>query len=73
MTIIIEAVTNDEGRAAMRWVRREVFELERGIELRSPWSNGQVEGQLTRLKRLKRQMDGRANLDLLKARVLHKG
>jgi len=32
MTIIIEAVTNDEGRAAMRRVRREVFELERGIE-----------------------------------------
>jgi len=41
--------------------------------LRSPWSNGQVEGQITRLKMLKRQMYGRANLDLLKARVLHKG
>jgi transposase len=41
--------------------------------LRSPWSNGQVEGQITRLKMLKRQMYGRANLDLLRARVLHKG
>jgi transposase len=34
------------------------------------WSNGQVEGQVHRLKLLKRQMYGRANLDLLRARVL---
>ncbi len=34
------------------------------------WSNGQVEGQVNRLKMVKRQMFGRANLDLLKARVL---
>jgi transposase len=34
------------------------------------WSNGQVEGQINRLKMVKRQMYGRANLDLLKARVL---
>jgi transposase len=37
----------------------------------SPWSSGQVEGQINRLKFLKRQMYGRANLDLLRARVLH--
>lgn len=35
------------------------------------WSNGQVEGQVNRLKLLKRQMFGRANFDLLKQRVLH--
>ena len=39
--------------------------------LSEPWSTGQVEGQLTRLKYLKRQMYGRANLDLLRLRVLH--
>lgn len=33
-------------------------------------SNGQVEGQVNRLKLIKRQMYGRAKLDLLKARVL---
>jgi transposase len=38
--------------------------------MREPWSNGQVEGQVNRLKTLKRQMYGRANLDLLKRRVL---
>ena len=35
-----------------------------------PWSNGQSEGQVNRLKFIKRQMDGRANFDLLRARVL---
>ncbi len=39
--------------------------------LRSEWSNGQTEGQINRLKYLKRQMYGRAKFDLLKARVLH--
>ena len=34
------------------------------------WSNGQVEGQINRLKLLKRQMYGRANLDLLKRRTM---
>lgn len=35
-----------------------------------PWSNGQVEGQVNRLKFIKRQMYGRANFDLLRLRVL---
>jgi transposase len=35
------------------------------------WSNGQVEGQINRLKLIKRQMYGRAGLDLLRQRVLH--
>jgi transposase len=35
-----------------------------------PWSTGQVEGQINRLKMLKRQMYGRANLDLLGRRFL---
>lgn len=34
------------------------------------WSNGQVEGQVNRLKTIKRQMYGRANFDLLRLRVL---
>ena len=35
-----------------------------------PWSNGQTEGQITRLKLVKRQMYGRAKLDLLAARLI---
>jgi transposase len=38
--------------------------------LKLPWSNGQTEGQITRLKLIKRQMYGRAKCDLLRARVL---
>jgi transposase len=38
--------------------------------LTTPWSNGQTEGQITKLKLLKRQMYGRANFDLLRRRVL---
>ena len=34
------------------------------------WSNGQTEGQINRLKTLKRQMYGRAGLDLLERRFL---
>ena len=37
----------------------------------SPGSNGQTEGQVNRLKLLKRQMYGRAKFDLLKARVMN--
>ncbi len=36
------------------------------------WSQGQVEGQVNRLKMLKRQMYGRSKFDLLRARVLHR-
>ncbi len=36
-----------------------------------PWSNGAVEGQVNRLKLIKRSMYGRAGLDLLRQRVLH--
>jgi transposase len=39
--------------------------------LSSPWSNGQTEGQINRLKALTRQMYGRAKLDLLEKRFLY--
>jgi transposase len=35
-----------------------------------PWSNGQTEGQINRLKTLKRAMYGRAGVELLRARML---
>ena len=35
-----------------------------------PWSNGQTEGQLTKLKLVKRQMYGRRKIDMLQARVI---
>ena len=35
-----------------------------------PWSSGQTEGQINRLKTLKRSMYGRASIELLRARML---
>jgi transposase len=48
---------------------REDYEaVKAGVTL--PWSTGPVEGHMNRLKMLKRQMFGRANIDLLRLRVL---
>ena len=51
--------------------------VEQGFQLAAaitePWSNGQTIGQITRLKLVKRQMYGRAKLDLLAARLVALG
>ena len=39
--------------------------------LETPWSTGPVEGQISRLKTIKRTMYGRAGFALLRSRVLH--
>jgi transposase len=39
--------------------------------LKWDWSNGQTEGQVNRLKTLKRAMYGRAKLDLLRLRLVY--
>ncbi|PWC96663.1 transposase [Azospirillum sp. TSO5] len=38
--------------------------------LTMPWSSGQAEGQVNKLKLIKRQMYGRASFELLRRRVL---
>ena len=52
-----------------RGLRQDYAAVEAALS--SPWSQGQVEGQITRLKLLKRKMYGRAKFDLLRLRVLH--
>jgi transposase len=49
-------------------IRQEYGAVAAALEY--PWSNGPVEGQVNRLKTIKRQMYGRAKFDLLRARVL---
>lgn len=51
-------------------VRRDLAAVQAAVTL--PWSQGQTEGQINRLKLLKRQMYGRANLDLLRQRVRYR-
>ena len=50
-----------------RGVAKDVVAIRAAIT--EPWSNGQTESQITRLKLIKRQMCGRAKLDLLEARL----
>ncbi len=51
-------------------IRRDVAAV--GAALTVKYSSGQTEGQVNRLKLIKRQMYGRAGLDLLRRRVLHR-
>jgi transposase len=49
-------------------VRSDLLAVTAGLTL--PFSSGAVEGQVNRIKMLKRQMFGRAGVDLLRKRVL---
>lgn len=49
-------------------LRRDYDAVLAALEL--PWSQGQVEGQINRVKAIRRQMYGRGKLDLLRQRVL---
>jgi hypothetical protein len=66
---------NDARASGIYGMRRFARTLRQDIEavrnaVREPWSNGQTEGQINRLKMLKRAMYGRAGVDLLRARML---
>src|SRR5262249_56644736 len=63
--------TTSAGAALQRFahgLRDDYAAVKAGLTL--PWSNGPVEGHINRLKMLKRQMFGRAHLDLLGYRFL---
>jgi transposase len=81
-----EALMADESTPLQQWIARAkgcqfgavvrfAYGLEKDLSavcaaVDTPWSSGQVEGQINRLKMIKRQMYGRAGFDLLRARVL---
>ncbi len=52
----------------VRGIRQDFQAVKQALS--SAWSNGQTEGQVNRLKNLKRQMYGKANFQLLRLRVL---
>jgi transposase len=49
-------------------LREDLAAVNAGLTL--PWSHGSVQGQITRLKLLKRQGDGRAGFPLLRQRIM---
>ena len=50
-------------------LRRDFEAINAALEL--PWTTSPVEGQISRLKMLKRTMYGRAGFELLRDRVFH--
>jgi hypothetical protein len=65
-------------RLALYGIRRFVHTLRQDLvavrnAITETWSNGQTEGQINRLKMLKRAMYGRAGIDLLRARMIPLG
>ena len=65
----IQASTYSSLKSLATGIGQAILAVRAALEL--PYSNGQTEGQVTRLKLLKRQMYGRAKLDLLRQRVLY--
>ncbi len=63
-----EASGETEFREFAAGLRRDLAAVT--AALTEAWSSGQVEGQVNRLKLLKRAMFGRANVDLLRRRVI---
>jgi transposase len=52
-------------------VEKDKYAVKAGLTW--PINNGMVEGHVTKLKLIKRTMDGRAGFALLRQRVLHTG
>ena len=81
-----DALTGHDGAVLQRWINevkhcefgplvRFGYGLQKDLSAvtaaaETKWSSGQVEGQVNRLKAIKRQMYGRAGFNLLRARVL---
>ncbi|HEY5864904.1 MAG TPA: transposase, partial [Candidatus Tectomicrobia bacterium] len=68
----LECATQSALTALQRFatsLREDYAAVKAGVTLR--WSTGPVEGHINRLKMLKRQMFGRAGVDLVRQRMLH--
>ncbi len=66
----VEAQEIDELKNFARGLQKDYDAVKAGLTLQ--WSQGQVEGQVHRLKLLKRQMYGRGSFQVLRKRVLHR-
>ena len=65
----LEAAATTELRGIATGLKQDKAAVRAAIA--EPWSNGPVEGQVNRLKLIKRSIYGRAKFDLLRQRVLH--
>jgi transposase len=64
----VEADTLPALHSLITGLRRDLDAVTAGLS--TPWSSGAVEGNVNRIKMIKRQMYGRAGFDLLRRRIL---
>jgi transposase len=69
LTAILDAAVATPLKDFAAGLRRDAAAVQAALDL--PWTTSPVEGQINRLKMLKRAMYGRAGFPLLRARVLH--
>ena len=74
-TELLDAWLSDAASSGIHAMRQFAATLRRDFlafrnAISEPWSNGQTEGQINRLKTLKRAMYGHAGTELLRARML---
>jgi transposase len=65
----VDADDQPELRTFAAGIRQDLAAVTAGLTL--PYSSGSTEGNVNRLKAIKRQMYDRASLDLLRIRVIH--
>jgi len=65
---LVPLLLNPQLRACAAGLRADEAAVRAGLT--APWRTGPVAGQITRLKRIKRQGYGRAGFTLLRQRVL---
>ncbi len=69
LTAVLEAADRTLLQPFVATLRKDIAAVQAALEL--PWTTSPVEGQISRLKMIKRTMYGRAGFPLLRARVLH--
>ena len=69
LSAVLDAADRTPLKEFAAGLRRDIGAIQAALDL--PWTTSPVEGQVNRLKMLKRTMYGRAGFHLLRARVLH--
>ena len=69
LATVLEAAGRTLLQPFVATLRKDIAAVQAALEL--PWTTSPVEGQISRLKMIKRTMYGRAGFPLLRARVLH--
>jgi len=69
LATVLDAAGTTMPRPFITELRKDIGAVQAALDL--PWTTSPVEGQISRLKTIKRTMQSRAGFSLLRARVLH--